>query len=92
MSLKEKWLATLEEASFKVELYKENEDDIIPLSKLTIAGDFSSARFDACHRLWLTSREGLVEVLDLRRSVLQNCPVRYPLAELEPGTAHRTAD
>lgn len=57
-----------------------------------MAGDFTSARFDACHRLWLSSREGLVEVLDLRRSVLKNCPIRYPLAELEPGTMHRTAD
>ena len=27
------------------------------------AGDFSSLRFDACHRLWLCSREGLLEVL-----------------------------
>ena len=68
-----------------------NEDDIIPLTKLTLAGDFSSVRFDACHRLWLTSRDGLLEVLDMRRSMLQNCPVRYTLGEIEPGTVHRTA-
>lgn len=89
-SLRDKWLASFADSCLEVELNKENDDDIIPLGKLTVAGDFSSVRFDACHRLWLCSRDGLLEVLDVRRSVLQNCPLRYTLAELEPGTAHCT--
>lgn len=85
--MKEEWVAKFEDPFLEV-INEEFHEDSPLLRRVRINGDISCIRFDCRNRLWLFSREGHVEIVDMKRSASMNCVVRYIFFVFQAGITH----
>lgn len=88
-NISDTWMAKYVEKCLDV-MYQQVFEQAEPpaLLSLKIQADLSCIRFDCANRLWICNQSGLVEILDIRRSIKVLAPVRYICFRLQDKIAH----
>lgn len=88
-SLNDSWMAQYSGQRLEVifqKIFKHSETPA--LVNIALSADLTCIRFDCATRLWLCTKSGFIEILDIRRSIKTLAPVKYLLHRLHEKTIH----